>query len=162
MELKASDLKHKDVLDLNQGVKLGNVSETYFENFQIIGFQVIKDKQLGFLPYSLIRGIGHDAITLENKAAVQWDPPSDPGYVSLTEIMSKIVIDANGNKQGKPTAIHLSETGTIQGITTAEGGFLGIGAQSNEIPGTHLRAIGDEYITIEPVPEPVDPPEAKS
>jgi len=100
-----------------------------------------------FLPFSLVRGIGADAVTVASHRVVQ-DGAAGP-LIELDQVLRLKVVDEAGLFVGAITHIEIyPESGTVTRIATHKGGLLGVGGTTTPIDPATILGIGPELLTL--------------
>ncbi|HEX2577963.1 MAG TPA: PRC-barrel domain-containing protein [Aquihabitans sp.] len=144
MDVKATDLEHRSVMDISAAVTVGRVERLVVDpaSAQVAGIVLGKaDGPETFLPWASIKAVGADAITIESRAALR--APSGPleerGAAGDLEPIGKRVLTEAGDEIGV--------LGDLL-IDGDSGRVLKLGVGERAIEGSSLLGVGDYAAVI--------------
>ena len=147
--MNLADIKRKPVVSMADGTKIGEVDDLVID---VVGWTVrevvVAEKTVhGILPLSHFKGVGKDAVTVENRDTTAWN-----GKASglLFEDFKKLhVVDGSGTVIGHATDLTYEPSGTIASFEVRQGGVFGIGAHVHVVSPSQVRGVGDKIVTVE-------------
>ena len=154
--MKASELNHRPVVSLNDGVAIGTVSDLTLDAAHVKVSTLILDGHNGnsVVPFAAIRHIGMDAVTIDDSRIVQ----APAGNSEITEhktstLTGLSVMNQDGAVIGSVDDLEINEeNGQITGLLVHRGGLIGIGRSHEVVPASAIRGVGRELITVETTP----------
>jgi len=152
-----SELKGRPVISLNEGQKVGTIKDALIDPVaKTVGGFLLQgnDGELA-LPYSHIRAIGPDAVTIESAMSTQ-SPVGEGGLEGLRkfgDFTKEQVVDASGVHHGHLGDATFSETGALTEVEIHSGGFLGLNEKKTDLLIGSVRSFGTNVVTIEAWPD---------
>ena len=152
--MKASTLKDMPVISMADGARIGAVQEVLFGTTPLGVNSLVLSGQGGkaTLPFSDIRSIGNDAVTIDNReAAHAFQAPGAPENLrSLRELTHLKVVNAEGTYLGDVQEVEIDQrTGQIGEFIAHRGGMLGLGGTTIHVPAATVRGIGPKLLTVD-------------
>jgi sporulation protein YlmC with PRC-barrel domain len=151
--VKASELVHRAVVSLNDGVKVGEVADLTLDatNVKVSTLVLAGHGGSSVVPFAAIRHIGADAVTIDNSLVVQ-EPP-DTGEIPerrTSTLTGLAVMNQDGAVIGRADDVEFDEeSGQLTALLIRHGGVIGIGGSRESIPAAAIRGIGPQLITID-------------
>ena len=151
--MKARDLKGMAVVSLDPAAKLGYVDELFFDMTQLrlIALDTSENGERAVIPFTEVHAIGRDAVTVCGSRTTRGANLADPltSYPHLEALSKLKVVDEAGTFLGTVTDLEFDpQDGRITQVSTHQGGVLGIGGTSLEIPAETILSLGDEVMTV--------------
>lgn len=162
--MDAEKIKGMAVVSIAEGTKLGRVDDLLFDigSLRVAALRVSGDGQDFIIPFTGLKNIGVDAVTVENSQVTQV--PGRGGessaWAGLGKVKNLKVVDDAGTLLGTVSSIAVDAvTGQMIGLRAHKGGLLGLGGTSVTIDAQAIRSVGAEVITVaagegQAVPEP--------
>lgn len=154
--MKDKDLVGKTVVSMADGARVGNVKDLVFHELELVSLVVQGERGEGLLPYRSLGTNGPDAITIESYTLVDWNAGRAlaPDNKNIHELRKLAVVDSEGNMLGHIHGLTMDDDGNVQDIAVRRDGVFGIGAHETIIPGSRVRAVGADLITVDTEPLP--------
>ena len=152
--MKASALKDMPVVSMADGTRVGTVQDVLFATNPLGVSSLVLSGQGGkaALPYSDVRSIGNDAVTIDNREATHafQAPGAAENLRSLHELTRLKVVNAEGSYLGDVQEIEIDrQTGQAGEVIAHRGGMLGLGGTTVHVPATAIRGIGPKLLTVD-------------
>jgi sporulation protein YlmC with PRC-barrel domain len=149
--MRPKEFVGKRVVSMADGEEIGKVKDLVFTGLDLTALLVKGDRGEGLLSYGAIGANGPDAITIESYTLIDWSagPALAPESRTIHEIEKLKVMDAEGNMIGHMHDFTMNSKGVIEEIAVRTDGVFGIGAHETVVPGSRVRAIGADMITVE-------------
>ena len=151
--MDAKTLKGIAVVSLEEGTKLGEVTQPLFDLAarRLRGMEVDGDDGTFVVPFELIRSIGDDAITIRSSEVTQTPDTGDPdGTLKGLDDLEKLkVVDDEGTFLGTLDTVEFDPNiGQVTQLTTHKGGVLGMGGTTTSLGDTSILMVGPELLTV--------------
>lgn len=154
-ERDANDLISMAVMNTTDGREVGRVKDVVFdpERHMLLGLMVTRTGDPNgtetFLEMQRIRGLGKDAVTVDDDAALQ--PLSEQAQAkkivdSGIHLKGTKVLTETGDALGAVQRIRLNDDGSVAGYDVASG-ILGLGGHTEILPG-EVEKIGEDAIIV--------------
>jgi sporulation protein YlmC with PRC-barrel domain len=173
--MKASELNHRPVVSLNDGVTVGEVADLTLDatHVKVSTLVLVGHNGNSVVPFAAVRHIGTDAVTIDDSRIVQ--APADKNEITergMRTLTGLSVMNQGGAIIGSVDDVEFDEeNGQITALLVHRGGVLGIGGARAAVPASAIRGVGPNLITVDtstvvvsPVkatqlvpPEPVSP-----
>jgi sporulation protein YlmC with PRC-barrel domain len=153
--MKASALKSMAVVSMADGVRIGRVEDVLFDTvaFRIAALTLTTTGGRSILPFSSVRSIGADAVTVESETVAQTAAAQGgAGNVlrSLNELMGLKVVSGQGDHIGDVREVLVDQqSGALTELEAHRGGMLGMGGTGVTIPTSVIRGIGPDLVTVD-------------
>jgi sporulation protein YlmC with PRC-barrel domain len=153
--MKASALKGMAVVSMADGVRIGRVEDVLFDTvaLRIAALALTTTGGRSILPFSSVRSIGADAVTVESESSAQVAAVEvSAGNVlrGLDDLMGLKVVTGQGNHIGDVREVLVDQaSGTLTELEAHRGGMLGVGGTSVMIPSSAIRGIGPDLVTAD-------------
>ena len=152
--MKASTLKDMPVVSMTDGTRIGTIQEVLFATTPLGVNSLVLSGQGGkaTLPFSDIRSIGNDAVTIDNREATHaFQAPGAPENLrSLRDLTRLKVVNAEGTYLGDVQEIEIDQrTGQVGEFIAHRGGMLGLGGTTIHVPASAVRGIGPKLLTVD-------------
>jgi uncharacterized protein YrrD len=160
----ATELVSMPVIATSEGRELGRIRDVLFDPGQQVLLGLLVNSSAGntdvpmFVQRSAIKGVGNDAVTVEDGSALQPYAAHDEArrvVESGIHLRGATVMTEGGDAVGKVDKVMLAEDGTIEGYTT-NSGLLGFG-EKNEISSDQVLRIGADAVIISDLRPRTDP-----
>src|ERR1700694_3404582 len=157
--MKASALKGKAVVSMADGVQIGRVEDVLFDTaaLRVPALVLTTTGGRSVLPFSAVRSLGADAVTVESASATQ--ATADQGGAgnvlrALGDLTGLKVVNGAGAYLGDVRGVMIEQaSGALTELEAHSGGMLGLGGTGVTVPAAAIRGIGPELITVDmPVP----------
>ena len=159
--MKASALKDLPILSIDRGQRLGRVRDVLYDPQDQRVAALVVDPGGGIFAnrrgrcvlFGAIQSIG-DAVTVGTSEAVLQDGEAQAlgGLPSLLAIQGDRVVDTAGKLVGDVTDVEIDPaTGELTLLRVQQGGVLGLGGHTYEVPAVAIHSLGGDAIIIEPV-----------
>jgi sporulation protein YlmC with PRC-barrel domain len=151
--MKASELKNRPIVSLNDGVKVGEVSDLMLDatHVKVSSLVLVGHEGSSVVPFAAVRHIGTDAVTIEDSRIVQ--APADTNEISergIGTLTGQSVMNQSGAIIGSVDDVEFDETnGQITALLMHRGGVFGIGGAYESVPASAIRGIGPHLITVD-------------
>lgn len=151
--MKASALKNRPVVSLNDGVKIGEVSDLTLDaaHVRVSTLVLVGHDGNSVVPFAAVRHIGMDAVTIDDSRIVQ--APADNSDITehkASTLTGLPVMNQDGAIIGSVDDLEIDEeNGQITTLLIHRGGLIGIGGSREKIPATAIRGVGPQMITID-------------
>lgn len=144
-----SDLKKKPVVSMADGAKIGEVGDLIVDpvRWAISDLYVDGKPGRGILPFAQIKGIGPDAITIEQTAVVAFNAKASG--LCFEDLKNLHVVDGTGTQRGNVSDVQFEPDGAITALEVKQGGVFGIGAHHLHVTPAEIRGTGDKILTVE-------------
>jgi uncharacterized protein YrrD len=154
--MKASMLQGMPIVSMREGIKLGTIEELLVDvpSLRMAAAQVKVDHERALLPFSAIRGIGPDAIMVEQSGDLETgDVDATSGsWRKLGDLKQLPVVSANGVVLGELRDVELGDNGRITAIEVHQGGVLGLGGTTLAVAAEQVRSIA-RLVTVDALDE---------
>jgi sporulation protein YlmC with PRC-barrel domain len=162
--MRTKELQGKAVVSLADASKLGYVDDLLFDtsDLRVVAFEMSMSGQRALLPFSEVRSIGKDAITVPSSQVAQVPNSGSPllRLPRLANLTKLKVVDEDGTFVGNVTDLEIeTRDGRISEVAAHRGGVLGLGGTSVHISASAIRSVGDEVIVVSSVVEAPDTPD---
>ncbi len=151
IQLSQKLLHNKAVISLEDGRKLGHVSDLFIDptTLSLSAFLIQGDAGQSVLPREQALSIGEDAVTVHNVSATQSGANSLPGVRLFSELHGHKVVDSAGTLIGELDDIEMDPgTGAISTVIVRSGGVFGLGVHIHRLPISDVCSFGPELITV--------------
>lgn len=147
-----NDLKKKPVVSMADGTKIGEVGDLVVDTSRwAIGDLYVDGKPgRGLLPFSSIKGIGPDAVTIEQSSVVAFNAKATG--LCFDDLKGLHVVDGTGTVRGEVNEITYDASGAIESFQVKQGGVFGIGAHHLTVTPADIRGVGDKILTVDMPP----------
>lgn len=160
--MNVTSLKHRPVVSLESGAKLGLVDDLLFATapLRIAALRMTTDGQFTVLPWNVVTTIGPDALMVPNDAAAHSPlvESSLAALAGLTTLYALKVVDEGGTFIGTVKSVDIDpQSGAVTRVEAHTGGLLGLGGTTTTIGAAEIRSIGDTVLltAVRPTePEP--------
>jgi len=144
-----ADLRRKPVVSMSDGLKIGDVDDLVVDisRWAVAELHLAAKGIRGLLPIGNVKGIGPDAITVENTDAVDWT--GKPTGRLFTAVKELTVVDSGGTILGHLSDLTFGNDGTVESMEVHRGGVLGIGVHVTVVKPSEVRGVSDRLITVE-------------
>ena len=161
--MRTKELQGKAVVSLTDASKLGYVDDLLFDTggLRLVAFEMSMTGQRALLPFSEVRSIGKDAITVPSSQVTQAATSGSPllRLARLADLTKLKVVDEDGTFVGNVTELEIDpRDGRISEVAAHRGGVLGLGGTSVPISASAIRSIGPEVIIVSRLAESPDTP----
>lgn len=152
--MKASVLKDMPVVSMADGARVGTVQDVLFATNPLGVTSLVLSGQGGkaALPFSDVRSIGNDAVTVDNREAIHgFQAPGAPENLRSLRDMTRLkVVNAEGTYLGDVQEVEIDQkTGQVGEFIAHRGGMLGLGGTTIHVPATAIRGIGPKLLTVD-------------
>ena len=149
--MRDKDLIGKAVVSMADGARLGAVKDLVFRGLDLEALVVHGDRGEGLLPFASLGTNGPDAITIDSYTLVDWNkgPSLGPETTDMHHMRKLPVVDGDGKMLGHLHGLRIDAAGHLEDISVRTEGVFGIGAHETVIPGSQVRAVGTNLITVE-------------
>src|SRR5581483_7782310 len=151
--MRAESIKGMAVVSIADASKLGRVVDVLFDVKQrrAAALAVQGPEQRLILPFDRIANIGSDAVTVPGVDALQVG--SMRGAVAemepSAELIGRKVVDDAGTLLGTVSSIEFDpKDGQISELGVHQGGVLGIGGTTSNLPASTIQSIGSELVVV--------------
>ena len=153
-DMKDKDLVGKTVVSMADGARVGTVKDLVFQGLELTSLLIRGERGEGLLAYKSIRANGPDAITIESYTLVDWNGGRtlEPDNRDIHELRKLSVVDGDGKMLGHLHDLTMDDLGHVEDISVRTEGVFGVGAHESVIPGTRVRAVGSNLITVDSAP----------
>lgn len=154
--MKASALKNRPVVSLNDGMKVGEVSDLTLDatRVKVSTLVLVGHDGNSVVPFAAVRHIGMDAVTINDSRIVQ--APADNNDITergMSTLTGLAVMNQEGAIIGSVDDLEIDEeNGQITALLIHRGGVLGIGGAHEAVPASAIRGVGPELITVDTTP----------
>lgn len=151
--MKASELYHRPIVSLNNGVTVGEVADLTLDatHTQVGRLVLTGHNGNSVVPFAAVRNIGKDAVTIDDSLFVQ--APSDKNDITergISTLTGISVMNQDGAIVGTVDDLEFDESnGRIAALLVHRGGMLGIGGAHEAVPASAIRGVGPEMITVD-------------
>ncbi len=154
---KAGDLIGKSVVTTDQGRKIEKIHDVLFDvrSESVVGFLLQEKglfKQALVLPFSKVKVIGPDAVTVENENSVimaDQDEKISSIIESHVPLVGKKIMTEGGEFIGNVSDLFIDEkTGKIEGYEISGGMFSDAYAGKSSLPAPKTIRIGEDVIFV--------------
>jgi len=151
--MKASELNQRPVVSLNDGVKVGEVSDLTLDATHVkVGALILAGHDgNSVVPFAAVRHIGMDAVTIDDFRTVQ--APADNSEITerkLSTLTGLSVMNQEGVIIGSLDDLEIDEqNGQITAFLIHRGGLIGIGGSHEDVPASAIRGVGPAMITVD-------------
>jgi len=157
--MKATALKGMTVVSMSDGVRVGRVEDVLFDTaaLRVSALALTTTGGRSILPFSAVRSIGVDAVTVESETAAQAAAaPGSAGNVlrGLGDLVGLKVVTGEGTHVGDVQEALIDQaSGALTELEAHRGGILSVGGTTVMIPAPAIRGIGPDLVTADiPVP----------
>lgn len=153
VRMEAKALKGMVVMSMQEGAKLGQVTQPLFDLAarRLRALEVSGDAGTFIIPFAQIHHIGSDAVTVASSTVTQTastDSALEP-MLALDEIEKLKIVDQAGTFLGTIDELDVDhESGQITRLTAHKGGLLGVGGTTTPIETTAILMVGPEHLTV--------------
>ncbi len=149
--MRTKEFVGKPVISMADGAEIGKVEDLIYVGLNLSALVVKGERGEGLLPFKSIEANGPDAITIESYTLIDWNAGHTLAPESRTthEIKKLKVIDAEGKMIGHMHDFTMNRQGSIEEISVRTDGVFGLGAHETLVPGSKVRAIGTDMITVD-------------
>ena len=153
--MKASALKSMAVVSMADGVRIGRVEDVLFDTvaLRIAALTLTTTGGQSILPFSSVRSIGADAVTVESETAAQAAEAQGSGgnvLRGLDDLLGLKIVSGEGNHIGDVREVLVDQaSGALTELEAHRGGMLGVGGTSVMIPTSAIRGIGPDLVTAD-------------
>lgn len=153
--MKAKDLKGLAVVSLDAATRLGRVEDLFFDTAQlrVMALEMSQGGQRAAIPFSEIRAIGRDAVTIDNSQGTQMASAGNPvAHLPRLDQVTKLkIVDESGSLLGTITDFEFDQqSGQLERLEGHRGGTFGIGGTTFHVPAQAIRSVGAEMIVVVP------------
>lgn len=151
--MKASELDRRPVVSLNEGVKVGEVSDLMLDATHVKVRALVLGGHDGnsVVPFAAVRHIGTDAVTIDDSRIIQ--APADNSEITervISTLTGLSVMNQEGVTVGNVDDLEFDEeSGQVTALLIHRGGLVGIGGSHESIPAAAIRGVGPQMITID-------------
>ncbi len=144
-----SDLKKKPVVSMADGSKIGEVGDLIFDPIRWIIANLYVDGKpgRGILPFAQIKGIGPDAVTIDQTSVIAFNAKGSG--LCFEDLKGLHVVDSTGTVRGNVSDVTFALDGTVESFEIKQGGVFGIGAHHLTVTPAEIRGVGDKIITVD-------------
>ena len=165
--MKATELKHRPVVSLADGTRVGEVADVILEcaTLRLAGLTIETPNGPSAVRFESIKSIGEHAVTLEQGSSALEEPDRvrADGLRTFAQVKGLRVINADGSVLGELRDVDVApEAGRVAGIEVHRGGIFGMGGSSQTIPASHLRSLGPDFVTADTPSAPPGDPTARA
>ena len=151
--MDADKLKGMAIVSINEGATLGHIDDLLFDTrgLEVEAFRVKGSGQSFVVPFSQVKNVGADAVTVESSQVAQVVAKDSPvgGLAGLNQIKRLKVVDEAGTLFGTVNSVDVDPlTGRVLSLTARKGGVLGLGGETTIIDGGSVRSVGAEVMTV--------------
>jgi uncharacterized protein YrrD len=142
------------LVTVQEGIRLGTLKGVEFnagdDAIRYLHFDGAGKRADGVIPWSSVRSVGKDAITVDSEISVQETIPVVERETVGPDIRSRPVLTEGGTHVGKVSGYEVDEVaGRIERYHVATGGLLGRLTHSEVVFGRNsIRAFGRDAIVI--------------
>lgn len=142
------------VVTVLEGLRLGTLKGVEFNaadgQIRYLLFDGADTRADGVVPWSAVRSVGADAITVESLAGVLDAVPAADREAITPELHDRTVMTESGTSLGKVTGYELDEaTGRIERYHVATGGLLGrLTGSKVSFSRSEISAFGPDAIVV--------------
>jgi sporulation protein YlmC with PRC-barrel domain len=151
--MKASALKGKAVVSMADGVQIGRIEDVLFDTvaLRVAALALATSGGRSILPFSSVRSLGADAVTVESATAVQAEQGGAGNPLrALGDLMSLKIVNGEGDYVGDVREVVIEQaSGALTELEAHRGGMLGLGGASVTIPSAAIRGIGPDLVTVD-------------
>jgi sporulation protein YlmC with PRC-barrel domain len=151
--MKATELNHRPVVSLNDGVKIGEVSDLTLDatHLKVSTLVMVGHDGNSVVPFAAVRGIGMDAVTIDDSRIVQ--APADNNDMTerrISRLTGLSVMNQSGLIIGSVEDVEFDGgNGQVTALLVHRGGVIGIGGSHEVISASAIRGVGPELITVD-------------
>ncbi len=162
--MKASELNHRPVVSLKDGVTVGQIVDLTLDATHVKVSTLVLAGHEGnsVVPFAAVRHIGADAVTIDDSRIVQ--APAHDNEINEREISTLtglLVMNQGGAIIGSVDDVEFDEdNGQITALLIQRGGAFGIGGAHEAVPASIIRGVGPNLITVDTSAAVVSPAEA--
>ena len=134
---------------MTDGEKIGEVDDLIIDTTHWTVSDVYVDGKpgRGLIAFADLRGIGPDAVTIEQSNGVAYNVKTNG--LSFHDLKGIHVVDSTGTARGNVVEMTYTETGAIESFEIRQGGVFGIGAQVTNVSPSSIRGLGDKILTVD-------------
>jgi sporulation protein YlmC with PRC-barrel domain len=151
--MKASVLNHRPIVSLNDGVKVGEVSDLMLDatHVRVSALVLVGHDGNSVVPFAAVRHIGTDAVTIDDSRTVQAPAAnSDISERAMSTLTGLSVMNQRGAIIGSVDDVEFDEVnGQITALLVRSGGVLGIGGAYESVPASAIRGVGPRLVTVD-------------
>lgn len=149
-----SQLLGMPLVTVAEGIRLGMLRGLDFDatdgQIRSLYFSGEQGRADGVLPWSAVRTVGQDAITIESVASVSTPDLGPDRAAAPPDVRNRPVVTEGGTRIGKVTGYDVDETtGRIQCYHVATGGLFGkLTHREVTFPHASIRVFGPDAIVV--------------
>lgn len=151
--MKARAFHDMPVVSLAEGAQVGNIDEVLFDvaDLRIAALLLQANGGQSIVPFTAIRSIGVDAVTVESTAATEGATGQTrrEQLRGLGELVGLPVMNADGTNLGEVHDLEIGSDGRLTQIEVHHGGVFGLGGTSLTVAAASIRMIGPKLITVD-------------
>jgi sporulation protein YlmC with PRC-barrel domain len=151
--MKASALKGKAVVSMADGVQIGRIEDVLFDTvaLRVAALALATTGGRSILPFSSVRSLGADAVTVESVTAIQADQGGAGNLLrGLGDLMGLKIVNGEGAYLGDVREVVIEQaSGALTEFEAHSGGVLGLGGTSVTVPTVAIRGIGPDLVTVD-------------
>jgi sporulation protein YlmC with PRC-barrel domain len=151
--MKASALKGRGVVSMADGVQIGRIEDVLFDTvaLRVAALALATTGGRSILPFSSVRSLGADAVTVESASAVQPEQGAAGNPLrGLGDLQGLKIVNGEGDYLGQVRDVVIEQSsGTLTEFEAHSGGMLGLGGTSVTIPSAAIRGIGPDLVTVD-------------
>jgi len=151
--MKASEMNRRAIVSLNDGVRVGEVSDLTLDatHVKVSSLVLVGHEGNSVVPFAAVRHIGADAVTIDDSRSVQ--APASNSDITEREISTLTglpVMNQDGAIIGNVDDVEFDEeNGQLTALLVKRGGVLGVGGAREAVPASTIRAVGPNLITVD-------------
>lgn len=151
--MKASSLRGRSVVSLNDGVAVGKVLDLTVDatHVQVSTIVLVGHDGNSVVPFAAVRHFGTDAVTIDDSRIVQ--APADNNDLSergISTLTGLPVMNQGGAVIGRVDDVEFdAENGKFTTLLVQHGGVFGLGSTQEAVPASAIRGIGPNMITVD-------------
>ena len=151
--MKASEMNRRAIVSLNDGVRVGEVSDLTLDatHVKVSSLVLVGHEGNSVVPFAAVRHIGADAVTIDDSRSVQ--APASNSDITEREISTLTglpVMNQDGAIIGNVDDVEFDEeNGQLTALLVKRGGVLGVGGAHEAVPASTIRGVGPNLITVD-------------
>jgi sporulation protein YlmC with PRC-barrel domain len=151
--MRSATLKGLAVVSLAEGTRLGRVDDLVIDTAErrVAALSCGDQGRRFIVPFSQVRNIGKDAITVESSEVTQIEGQGSqtPNTMRLDDFLKLKTVDESGTLVGTVSQLEIDPaTGRLVSLDVHKGGVLGLGGTTTTVAAEQIRAIGPELVTV--------------
>jgi sporulation protein YlmC with PRC-barrel domain len=151
--MKASELKTRPVISLNDGRKVGVISDVTLDatNVKLGALLLVGSEGSSVVPFLEVRNIGADAVTIDDsrRPRVTADQSRNEEH-RISALTGLSVVNQEGTLIGYLEDLELDDRyGRVTALLVQRGGVLGMGGTHEAVPVSAIRGVGSHRITVD-------------